>query len=148
MMEADVANSIEQFIGAFQCVGKDSNFDAFLKQAGVGTVMRKLIAPALPLHSISTFGDGFLLQWLTSFKTVDLRFRLDTEFEETTFDGRPVMTVFSFNGSQLVKTQSGINGAANCRIIYELAGDTLTLTHSCQGIVAVETCRRSVPDRR
>lgn len=135
-------NTIEQFIGSFQCVSKDNNFDAYLKQAGVGVVMCKLMASALPLRSISTLDDGYLLHWQSTFKTVDIRFHLDTEFEETTFDGRKVMTVFSLNNCQLVQTQTGINGGANCRINYELTGDTLTLTHTCQGILSVETCRR------
>jgi len=60
-------------------------------RAGVGKVMAKLGSTARPTVIISVDDDGvWKLRTETTFKTHEIHFRLDEEFDETTPDGRKV----------------------------------------------------------
>ena len=57
---------------------------------GVGAVLAKLGSTAKPTMFISVDDDVWKLRTETTFKTHEISFKLDQEFDETTPDGRKV----------------------------------------------------------
>jgi hypothetical protein len=96
-----------KFLGTWQLESSE-NFDEYMKAVDVGFMMRKLGAMAKPNVSISLDGDVWTLKTVTTFKTSETIFKLGEEFEETTADGRKVMTtVVLQDDGKLVQEQKG-----------------------------------------
>lgn len=96
-----------KFLGTWQLESSE-NFDEYMKAVDVGFMMRKLGAMAKPNVSISLDGDAWTLKTVTTFKTSETIFKLGEEFEETTADGRKVMTtVVLQDDGKLVQEQKG-----------------------------------------
>ena len=53
-------------------------------------MMRKMGNAATPTVIIEKADDTYSLKTITTFKTTEIKFKLDEEFEETTADGRVV----------------------------------------------------------
>ncbi|XP_068218255.1 sodium/calcium exchanger regulatory protein 1 [Palaemon carinicauda] len=83
------------------------NFDEFMKALGVGLVMRKMGNTATPSVEITLEGDTYSLKTITTFKTTEIKFKLDEEFEETTADGRVVKSTIKLDGNKLIHNQVG-----------------------------------------
>ncbi len=66
------------------------NFDAFLKEIGVGLVTRKLANAASPSLEITVDGEYTSLKAVAPFKTQTTRFKLGEEFDEERMDGKKV----------------------------------------------------------
>ena len=83
------------------------HFDEYMKAVGVGMVTRKMANAATPVVEITINGDEYTLKTVTSFKTTEIKFKLGTEFEEKTADGRTVKTTFTKDGDKLIQVQKG-----------------------------------------
>ena len=77
----------QQFVGKWKLVESD-NFDAYMKQVGIGWVTRKAGNMAKPIVDISVQGDHWVMDTRSTFKDVHTEFQLGKEFEEQTPDGR------------------------------------------------------------
>lgn len=78
-----------QFDGKYKLKSSE-NFDAFLKEIGIGLVTRKLANTASPTLEITTDGDYTTIKAVAPFKTQTTRFKLGEEFEEERMDGKKV----------------------------------------------------------
>lgn len=77
-----------QFDGKYK-LKTSENFDAFLKEIGIGLVSRKLAGTSSPTLEITTSDDGYTTIKATSpIKTTTTRFKLGEEFEEERMDGK------------------------------------------------------------
>lgn len=83
------------------------NFDEYMKAVGVGIVMRKMANAATPVQEIKIDGDTWNVKTSTTFKTTDIHFKIDEEFDETTGDGRKVKTTCKIDGNALIQDQKG-----------------------------------------
>jgi len=83
------------------------HFDDYMKAVGVGLVMRKMANAATPTQEIKIEGDTWSIKTSTTFKTTDISFKIDEEFDETTGDGRKVKTTCKIDGNALVQDQKG-----------------------------------------
>ena len=52
--------------------------------------MRKMANAATPTQEIKIDGDKWSIKTSTTFKTTDISFKIDEEFDETTGDGRKI----------------------------------------------------------
>ena len=78
---------MDAFVGKWEHVDIE-NFDAFMKQIGVGMVQRKLAGSVKPTITIEKNGNKWKISVVSSIKTIVTEFELDVEFDETTADGR------------------------------------------------------------
>lgn len=83
------------------------NFDAVMKELGVGWITRKLGSAASPVIELTYKNGEYSLTSKSTFKNTDLRFRIGKEFEEETPDGRTVKSIIYQKGNVLTHTQKG-----------------------------------------
>ncbi|XP_042907907.1 fatty acid-binding protein isoform X2 [Parasteatoda tepidariorum] len=110
-----------ELCGKFKLVSSE-NFDEFMKAMGVGLVMRKAGVMSKPVVEIKQDGDQFILKTTTTFKTTELKFKLNEEFEETRMDGSVCKTTVVLEDGKLVQKQCGDKEVT---IIREVEGDTM-----------------------
>ncbi len=70
--------------------------DEFMKEIGVGMVMRMAAKSVKPRLVISENGGKWTLRSETKLKTTSLEFTPGVEFEDTTADGREVKVYYPF----------------------------------------------------
>ena len=79
---------MEAFKGKFVLVSAEQ-YDQFLKAIGVGFLLRKAIPCFTPEITITEVEGGlWKVKTSTIFKTFEIEFKLNEEFDETTPDGR------------------------------------------------------------
>ncbi|KRX58334.1 Fatty acid-binding protein, adipocyte, partial [Trichinella sp. T9] len=79
----------EKFIGKYRFVSSE-NFDEFMKALGVNYLLRKIANAASPIVELSLDRDVWTLRNISTFRTLEISFRLGEEVDEVTPDGRHV----------------------------------------------------------
>lgn len=144
-----------QFDGKYKLKSSE-NFDAFLKEIGIGLVTRKLANTASPTLEITTDADGYTtIKAVAPFKTQTTKFKLGEEFEEERMDGKKVKVSkkyllslklqVAFNKNALY-LQSVVTAEGNIftqiqkdkdleiKYIREFTGDEIKVTSICNGV--------------
>lgn len=85
--------SSEEFVGKWNVESSD-NFDEYLKEVGIGLIMRKMACALKPVLDITVSGDYWKITSTSTFKTFSVEFKLNEEFDETTADGRTMKVSF------------------------------------------------------
>jgi hypothetical protein len=113
------------------------NFDEYMKAVEVNFMTRKMASVLKPNVIISAAGDTWTLKTESTLKTSETSFKLGQEYEETTADGRNVMTTFTMdNEGKLVQDQKG---KVPSIITRELIDDNTLL---CTCVAKDVTCKR------
>ncbi|TMW50136.1 hypothetical protein DOY81_004761 [Sarcophaga bullata] len=86
---------------------KSENFDEYMKELGVGMVLRKMGNSVTPTVELKKDGDVYTFTTSSTFKTSSITFKLGEEFDEETLDGRKVKSVCTMDGNKLVQEQKG-----------------------------------------
>ncbi|XP_017863145.1 PREDICTED: fatty acid-binding protein, muscle [Drosophila arizonae] len=95
------------FIGKKYKLDKSENFDEYMKELGVGMVLRKMGNTVSPTVEVTVDGDTYTLTTTSTFKTSAISFKLGEEFDEETLDGRKVKSVITLDGNKLTQEQKG-----------------------------------------
>merc|ERR1711971_1194400 len=66
----------------------NEGYEDFLKKLNVGFILRNAAMASTPVMTIAEEGGSWTMITKTTVKSIELRFRLGEEFEETTTDGR------------------------------------------------------------
>ncbi|KAL8609490.1 hypothetical protein ACOMHN_009392 [Nucella lapillus] len=120
----------------------NENWDTFLKEAGVGVLLRKIGCEITTFEDISTTGDQWHIRILSSLRNFEHCFRLDEEFEEENFDGYRVKAIawLEEDGRKLTMEQTALESEGlELHIVRELMSDDtllLTVTSLKSGITA------------
>ncbi|KAL3857012.1 hypothetical protein ACJMK2_011715 [Sinanodonta woodiana] len=69
---------------------ESENYDAYMKAIGIGYVMRKLMNNTKPVIQINVDDDLWTVKTITPTKTAEVIFKVGTEFDEVTLDGRNI----------------------------------------------------------
>ncbi|XP_064556451.1 fatty acid-binding protein [Drosophila montana] len=95
------------FVGKKYKLDKSENFDEYMKELGVGMVLRKMGNTVSPTVEVTLEGDTYTLTTTSTFKTSAISFKLGEEFDEETLDGRKVKSVITLDGNKLTQEQKG-----------------------------------------
>merc|ERR1712039_563385 len=129
---------MEAFKGKFTRTSAE-NFEEFLKALNVNMILRKAATVSTPvMWSIKTS---------TTLKSMDLKFKLGEEFDETTPDGRQTRALINVEGGKIVCTQTAKKATEkSTRSIRELNGPdeliyTMTIDEA-NGVTCVQKFKR------
>ncbi|KAM3595649.1 uncharacterized protein V6R79_000536 [Siganus canaliculatus] len=96
---------VEKFVGTWKMISSE-NFDDYMKAIGVGFATRQVGNRTKP-NLVVSVDDGIVcLKTQSTFKTTEIKFKLNEPFEETTADDRKTRTVVTLEGGKLVQKQS------------------------------------------
>jgi hypothetical protein len=119
-------------VGDWKLVSSE-NFEEFMKELGVGLIMRKLGNTTKPNVKFTQNGDEWVMNTTSAVKSQTVNFKLNEEVEETTLDGRVVKTTFTLDGNRLVQTQKDKDGSVQSVITREITenGELKTVRFFC-----------------
>ncbi|XP_017485686.1 PREDICTED: probable fatty acid-binding protein [Rhagoletis zephyria] len=123
----------------YKLVSSD-NYDAYLKELGMGLVQRKMgnsQQPIVLLHKIESTHNLITLANVEQEPTI-LTFKLDKAFDEETYDLRKVSNVLHMFDNTLVQEQKGI---VTARITREFHHTKMIETLVANKVVAVRVFR-------
>ncbi|XP_034486019.1 probable fatty acid-binding protein [Drosophila innubila] len=122
------------FIGKKYKLDKSENFDEYMKELGVGMVLRKMGNTVSPTVEITKDGETYTMTTTSTFKTSAISFKLGEEFDEETLDGRKVKSVITLDGNKLVQEQKGDKPST---IVREFNDNELTTTLTIGSVKSV-----------
>ncbi|KAM9165025.1 myelin P2 protein-like [Pangshura tecta] len=96
---------VDHLLGTWKSTSCE-NFDAYMKELGVGLATRKLGKLAKPSVTISADGDVVTIQTKSAFKNNEISFKLGEEFDETTPDDRKTKSIVTLENGSLNQVQN------------------------------------------
>ena len=113
---------------------KSENFDEYMKELGVGLVLRKMGNSVSPTIELTKSGDVYTLTTSSTFKTSSVNFKLGEEFDEETLDGRHVKSIVTLDGNKFIHEQKGDKPTT---VIREYTENEVTVTCTIGDIKSV-----------
>jgi len=127
-------SKMDAFKGKYERTSADQ-YDEFMKVLGVGMLLRKAATCSTPVVEITENGGVWSIKSSTTLKTIELKFKLNEEFEESTPDGRQVKSLVTFEDGKIVCVQTAIKeGQKSTKSIRELVGNDLVYTMTVDGV--------------
>uniref|UniRef100_A0A3Q4BTU7 Cellular retinoic acid-binding protein 1 n=1 Tax=Mola mola TaxID=94237 RepID=A0A3Q4BTU7_MOLML len=99
---------VEKFVGTWKMISSE-NFDDYMKAIGVGFATRQVGNRTKPNLIVSVDDQGIVcMKTQSTFKTTEIKFKLNEPFDETTADDRKtrVSTVVTLENGKLMQKQS------------------------------------------
>ena len=125
---------MDSFVGKYKLVFAEK-YDDFLKTLDVNFLLRKAATVSSPFMEVAKDGDVWTIKTSTSLKSMELKFEIGKEFEETTADGREVTACVSLDGNKLVTVQKAKKaGEKSTKSIREFNGDEVVQTMTIDGV--------------
>ncbi|KAM9488972.1 fatty acid binding protein 4b [Clarias gariepinus] len=131
---------MEQFMGKWKLTASE-NFDEYMKAVGIGFASRQIANLAKPNLVFSTDDQGVIsMKSITTFKTAEIHFRLDEEFDELTPDDRQAKTLIRLVDGKLIQTQTWEGKSTTLE--REVQGGKLILKCIMDDVVSMRTYER------
>merc|ERR1712060_126237 len=122
------------------------NYEEMLKILDVNMLLRKAACASTPKMEGSEDGGVWTIKTSTTLKTMELKFKLGEQFEETTPDGRQVTAVVNLDGGKIVTVQKAKkDGEKSTKSVREMNGaDEMIYTMTIDGsdLVCVQKFKR------
>ena len=118
------------------------------QELGVNFLLRKAATVSTPVMDVSEADGVWTIKTSTTLKSMELKFKIGEEFDETTPDGRDVTAIVTLeNGNQFVSVQTAKKeGQKSTRVIREFKGDQVVQTMTIVGnddLVCVQKFKRN-----
>merc|ERR1712126_403151 len=99
---------MDAFKGKFDRTTEEK-YEDLLKLLNVGYLLRKAATVSNPVVDITECAGVWTITSSTTLKSMELKFKLNEEFDETTADGRDVKTLVTFEDNKIVAMQKDKN---------------------------------------
>merc|ERR1712038_1610603 len=125
--------------GTYERVSAD-NYDEFLKALDVNFLLRKAATASSPVMTVTQEDGVWTFKTSTVLKSMELKFKLDEEFEETTPDGREVKAIVKRDGDKFISEQTAKKeGQKSTEVVREFFDDKVVQTMKVLGTDVVCT---------
>jgi len=118
------------------------NFEEFMKQLGVGIMLRKLGASAKPSLEISEENGVWTIKTISTMKTTEVKFKLGEEITENTVDGRQCKTVFTLDGNIMTQIQKPAKDGKEVKYVREFTDTHANTTCEVEGVICKRNYKR------
>merc|ERR1711863_29798 len=95
------ACKMDSFKGKFERTSAEK-YEEFLKALDVSFMLRKAATVSTPVMEVTEEGGVWTIKTSTTLKTMELKFKLGEEFDETTPDGREVTAIVNLEDGKIV----------------------------------------------
>merc|ERR1712142_951632 len=95
-------STMPEYVGTYNQTNNE-NYEEFLKALDVSFLLRKAATASTPVMTVTFENDTYTFKTATMMKSMELKFKLDKEFEETTADGREVKAIVKKEGHKSTK---------------------------------------------
>uniref|UniRef100_A0A3B3TH25 Fatty acid binding protein 4a n=1 Tax=Paramormyrops kingsleyae TaxID=1676925 RepID=A0A3B3TH25_9TELE len=96
---------VDKFVGTWRMISSD-NFDDYMKALGVGFATRQMGNMAKPNLLITVDDKGVIsMKSQSTFKSTEINFKLNEEFDEITADDRKTKTKITLENGKLIQKQ-------------------------------------------
>merc|ERR1711982_232640 len=127
------AINMDAFKGKYERTSAE-NYEEILKVLDVNFLLRKAATVSTPTLEVKEEGGVWTITTATTLKTMELKFKIGEEFDETTPDGREVKALVTFENGKIVTVQKAKKeGQKSTRSTREMAGDELIYTMTVDG---------------
>merc|ERR1712170_228455 len=117
--------TMEAFIGKYERTAAEK-YEEFLKALDVNFMLRKAATVSTPTMEVSEENGVWTILTSTTLKSMELKFELGKEFEETTADGRDVKAIVTQEGNKFISVQTAKkDGEKSTEITREFKGDEM-----------------------
>merc|ERR1712203_641374 len=144
-VELRCLGEMEAFKGTYERTSAD-NYEEMLKILDVNMLLRKAACASTPKMEVSEDGGVWTIKTSTTLKTMELKFKLGEEFDETTPDGREVSAIVNLEDGKIVTVQKAKkDGQKSTKSIREMNGaDEMIYTMTVDGsdLVCVQKFKR------
>ncbi|XP_020668034.3 fatty acid-binding protein, heart [Pogona vitticeps] len=130
----------EAFAGVWNLV-ESHGFDDYMKTIGVGFATRQIANLTKPTTIIEVDGEKVTIKTQSTFKSTEINFKLEEEFDETTADDRHVKSVVTLEGGKLVHVQKW--DGKETSLVRELKDGKLILTLTMGNVVCTRTYQKA-----
>jgi cellular retinoic acid-binding protein 2 len=121
------------------------NYDEFLKALDVNFLLRKAATASTPQMEVTEDGGQWTIKTSTVLKSMELKFKVGENFDETTPDGRSVDSIVTVDGNKFICVQTAKKeGEKSTKSIREFTDEGCTLTMEVTGtdVVCVQGFKR------
>merc|ERR1712211_68492 len=136
---------MEAFKGTYERTSAE-NYEEMLKILDVNMLLRKAACASTPKMEVSEDGGVWTIKTSTTLKTMELKFKLGEQFDETTPDGREVTAVVVQDGNKLICEQKAKkDGQKSTKSIREFTEEECIYTMTIDGnddLVCVQKFKR------
>ena len=120
-------------------------YDEFLKALDVNFLLRKAATASTPSMEVTEDGGVWTIKTATTLKSMELKFKVDEPFEETTADGREVSALVKLDGNKFICEQTAKKeGQKSTKTVREFTEEGCTVTMEIPGtsVVCVQKFKR------
>merc|ERR1712098_544623 len=140
------AINMDAFKGKYERTSAE-NYEEILKVLDVNFLLRKAAPVSTPTLEVKEEGGVWTITTATTLKTMELKFKIGEEFDETTPDGREVKALVTFENGKIVTVQTAKKeGQKSTKSTREMNGaDELVYTMTVDGsdVVCVQKFKRT-----
>ncbi|KAG5681925.1 hypothetical protein PVAND_011328 [Polypedilum vanderplanki] len=113
---------------------RSENFDEFLKELGVNYLIRKMAnSTTSTVELVKLDDETYSFNTTSTFRSQELKFKLNEEFTEKRMDGAEVKSTITFEGNKMIQRQKGDKEIVLERVFTQ---DELILTCTVNNVVA------------
>merc|ERR1711973_890928 len=136
---------MEAFKGTYERTSAE-NYEEMLKILDVNMLLRKAACASTPKMEVSEDGGVWTIKTSTTLKTMELKFKLGEQFDETTPDGRQVTATVTCEDGKIISVQKAKKeGEKSTKSVREMNGaDEMVYTMTIDGsdLVCVQKFKR------
>ena len=146
LLKTDLLETIKmvEMKGTYQRTSAD-NYEEFLSALGLNMLLRKAATASTPVMTVSEEDGQWKIETATMLKSIELKFKLGQEFEETTPDGRVVKAIVTKEGDKLITVQTAKKeGEKSTKSVREFFDDKCVMTLEITGtdVACTQTFKR------
>ncbi|XP_048882704.1 fatty acid-binding protein, adipocyte-like [Brienomyrus brachyistius] len=128
---------VDKFVGTWKMISSES-FDDYMKALGVGFATRQMGNMAKPSLVVTVDDKGVIsMKSQSTFKSTEITFKLNEEFDEITADDRKTKTKITIENGKLIQKQKW--DGKETTIEREVQDGKLIAKCTMKGVVAIRT---------
>ncbi|CAI4223398.1 unnamed protein product [Auanema sp. JU1783] len=132
----------DEIVGKWNLVSSE-NFDAYLKEVGIGMMTRAVVTKLKPTVEFAINGDEWSMNTVSTFKTILQKWKLGVSADDKTGDGREVNQTFTIEDDKLVQIEKSLDGGKDSKFLRYVTDGKLTVECESNGVKCIRVYEKA-----